>query len=87
VDAEQEAFKHRLAEGRIPVADKNVRFLPVNDSEAFRKRVVERSRDADLTIVGFDLDGLAARGPELFGDHPELRDVLFVCARRRIVLT
>ncbi len=87
VQDEREEFGRRMAEGRIPVASKNIRFLAADDPESYRKAVMERSRDADLVVLGFDLQGLAARGAELFSDHPELRDVLFVCAPRRISIT
>ncbi|MDH5674869.1 MAG: amino acid permease [Myxococcales bacterium] len=84
---EREEFGKRMAEGRIPVASKNIRFLAADDSAAFRASVSERSRDADLVILGFSLSDLAERGAELFSDHPELTDVLFVCAPRRISIT
>ena len=87
VKDEREEFGRRMAEGRIPVASKNIRFLAADDHDSYRKAVVERSRDADLVVLGFDLENLGARGADLFADHPELRDVLFVCAPRRISIT
>jgi len=71
-------FERLISEGRLPVSEKNISFLPTNDVEAFRKLVVKNSADADLTVVGFDMQGLEERGAGVFTNHPDLNDVLFV---------
>jgi hypothetical protein len=49
-----------------------------NDLESFRQLVVDLSEDADLAVVGFDLEGLSQRGKDVFTNQPSLNDVLFV---------
>jgi solute carrier family 12 sodium/potassium/chloride transporter 2 len=71
-------FERLISEGRLPVSEKNISFLPTNDVEAFRKLVVKNSADADFTVVGFDMQGLEERGAGVFTNHPDLKDVLFV---------
>jgi amino acid transporter len=71
-------------EGRLPVSEKNIEYLALNSVEAYRREVAKRSSDADLTIVGFDLEGLAERGSALFENHPDLGEVLFVRAPKAI---
>jgi hypothetical protein len=78
VDERRQEFRALIAEGRMPVSELNIRFMPVDDIEAFRAAVAENSTSADLTVFGFDLDGLRERRAALFTNHPGLRDVLFV---------
>lgn len=79
-------FSALIAEGRIPISEKNVRFLPTNDVAAYRALVRALSAEADLTIVGFTVDGLRERGPELLHAHRGLGDVLFVNAAQHIAI-
>ncbi|MBN4056348.1 hypothetical protein JYT20_01370, partial [Rhodothermus sp. AH-315-K08] len=69
-----------VAEGRLPVSGKNIEYLGLDSQEDFRAQVAERSRDADLTIFGFELAGLVERRSEVFENHPDLREVLFLRA-------
>ena len=83
--AEQRSDLERLMQqGRIPISDKNVSFQAVNDVEAYRGMVAERSGEADLVIIGFDQEGLRARRGQLFSAHESLRAVLFVSAAEAI---
>ena len=77
-------FKQFMAEGRIPVSEKNIRFLPIDDVESYRERVARLSADADLLVVGFDLKGLRERKGETFKSHPKNKDVLFVNAHTEL---
>ncbi len=82
----QEEFKRLIAQGRLPVSEKNVHFMPVNDVEAFRELVAHRSADADLTVLGFSLDSLGERREQVFLRHLTLNDVLFVHTPHEIVM-
>ena len=82
----REEFKRLISEGRLPVSEKNLRFLPTHDVASFRKLVARLSADADLTVVGFDLDGLQERREEVFTNHPTLKDVLFVHTPQEITI-
>lgn len=77
-------FKRLVSEGRLPISEKNLRFIPTNDVAAFRQLVASRSEHADLAVVGFDLEGVHQRGAEVFTNHASLKDVLFVHAPERI---
>ncbi|MGA7304976.1 MAG: amino acid permease [Rhodothermales bacterium] len=79
-------FMRLVKEGRLPVSEINLRFLPTNDINAFRKLIVDYSGDADLAVVGFDLEGLRQRGKDVFTNHPSLKDVLFVHTPERITM-
>ncbi len=78
VAEQREEFRKLAAEHRLPISEKNIRFLSVDNQAAFRKLVSRLSAEADLTVVGFDLEGLRERREEVFKNHPSLSDVLFV---------
>lgn len=84
VTRRHDVFKRLMAKGRLPVSDKNIRFMSVDDVTDFRRLVGELSSEADLTVVGFDLEGLRDRREEVFCNHPTLKDVLFVHASQEI---
>ncbi len=77
-------FKRLVSEGRLPISEKNLGFIPTNDVAAFRQLVAALSEHADLAVVGFDLEGIHQRGAEVFTKHSSLKDVLFVHAPERI---
>ena len=86
VEERRQRFQAMVAEGRIPVSEKNIKFLPVNDRQSFRTLVATESAEADLCVIGFDIDTLRERREALFAKHPSLRSVLFVHAPEEIVI-
>lgn len=75
-----------VKEGRLPISDKNIHFLAIDSKEDYEKEVSRNSRDADLVVTGFSPDSLNNRGGSLFLKHEELKDVLFVSARRELTI-
>lgn len=86
LEEQRDEFMRLVAEGRLPVSEMNLRFIATDDIDAFRRLVVELSGDADLAVVGFDLEGLKERGKDVFTNHPSLNDVLFVHTSERITM-
>ncbi|NND70127.1 MAG: amino acid permease [Rhodothermales bacterium] len=86
VETRKEDFKKLITEGRLPVSEKNVKFLSVDDVDSFRRLVARLSGEADLVLVGFNVGGLQTRREAVFSNHPSLRDVLFVHAPHEIVI-
>ncbi len=84
VEETQREFAQLINEGRLPISEKNIEYIETDTAETFRKLVIEKSFDADLTVIGFDMHGLRTRGPEVFTNHDQLHDVLFVRAPRQI---
>ena len=78
------SFKALVSEGRVPISEKNITFLPVDDKKSYQDLVTQKSADADLTIIGFRLGSLEERGASVFHNHPKLREVLFVHAPHEI---
>ncbi len=84
VERTRQEFAQLIDEGRLPISEKNIEYMAIENIEAFRKVVFKKSSDADLTVIGFNMKGLEERGPEVFTNHTKLHDVLFVRAPRQI---
>ena len=84
VEGTRQEFAQLIKEGRLPISEKNIKYIATDTAETFRKLVIETSFDADLTVIGFDMHGLKTRGAEVFTNHDQLREVLFVRAPRQI---
>ncbi len=81
---QRQEIEQLIDEGRLPISEKNITYLATDDRIEFLDLVASRSADADLSIIGFDGDGLAERGEDLFLNHPALPCVLFVRAAQEI---
>jgi amino acid transporter len=83
---EEAKIEETLATGRIPVSPRNVRIFPTDANVDFSRLVADNSTSADLVILGFTMPRLSSKGVELLQRHPELKDVLFVCAEERLTI-
>ncbi|MDE2770387.1 MAG: amino acid permease [Bacteroidota bacterium] len=84
VEGTRQEFAQLIKEGRLPISEKNIKYFATDTAETFRKQVIDTSFDADLTVIGFDMHGLKTRGAEVFTNHDQLHEVLFVRAPRQI---
>jgi hypothetical protein len=73
-------FDELLEEGRIPIGQANIQFLPINDGATFKATVERSSRRADLVLMGTTLERLREKGVEILGRYPALPNTLFVVA-------
>ncbi len=86
VEAQTARLHEMIAEGRLPIARKNLQIIPTDDRVDFVSMVEKRSHAADLVILGFTEARLAEKGRDLFLRHPNLPDVLFVSAEETIFI-
>jgi amino acid transporter len=84
VASQRKGFRELIAEGRLPIPEKNIRFLASDSGEAFDELVARESAEADLVILGMTEARLAERGESLLRRHSTLPNVLFVLAREQI---
>ncbi len=84
VEGTRQEFAQLIKEERLPISEKNIKYIATETAETFRKLVIDKSFDASLTVIGFDMHGLKTRGAEVFTNHDQLHDVLFVRAPRQI---
>lgn len=86
VGKEKNKLQEMIRSGRIPIAEKNMRIIPTDDSTDFSRLVETRSSSADLVILGFTEERLKEKGIAIFQRHPGLKETLFVSARQRILI-
>ncbi len=78
VQEKRDAFHALISEGRLPISEKNIRFLKVEDVDSYHAVVARLSAKADLVVLGFNLGSLKEKREEAFLSHPTLKDVLFL---------
>ena len=83
---EPEAHTARLLEelhsGRLPISIRNIELIP-QPSNVDKKDVISaRSREADLTILGFQGELLRHQRARVFDGYVEMGDILFVNSNR-----
>jgi len=86
VAEQRQRLNDMITTGRLPISRKNLQVIGTDEKSDFAELVKQRSAGADLVILGFTRERFAERGIGLLHKHPDLRDVLFVCAEERIVI-
>lgn len=76
---EQKNRLTRLVEaGRLPISVNNIQLIPY-DKDVDPKAVINaKSKDADLTIVGFRSEVVKRKGVEIFSGYDKVGNVLFI---------
>jgi len=77
----------RIATGRLPISALNVRALPADDEMGLDQLVAEHSRDADLLMVGYNLEFLQHAEEKVFQRHAGSNDMLFINANQQVVIS
>lgn len=86
LEAEKERFTSLVSSGRLPISEKNIRFI-AQQADKDRKAIInENSIDADLTIVGIQSRALKHEKEKVFEGYEHLGNVLFVSASKEILL-
>ncbi len=88
MDVEQQRRRMRelISSGRIPVSEKNLRFIPGVDGDERELLIAELSADADLVVLGLDVDALREQPTEVLARCGGLNDVLMVAAKEQILI-
>jgi amino acid transporter len=84
LEKEKEALYQLVRSGRLSISAKNVEFISSKEGKSRREILSERSRDADLVIVGFLGEALRRRKEELFTGYGGVGNVLFVNTKKEI---
>ena len=77
-------IKRSIAKGRLPIVLKNIKSYTYTDKASLDRLVYRKSKDADLVIIGFTERVLTGQGIEVFKQHNNLRETLFVSANESI---
>jgi uracil-DNA glycosylase len=86
MEEERARLDRLIKAGRLPISIINIELVPLEKGRDRRAVLAERSRDADLVIVGFRPEALRHMKSELFTGYEGVGNVLFVNASREIDL-
>jgi len=78
IKIQKQKLESLIKSGRLPIAAKNISVIPKSDKVDLKTIINDKSKEADLTIVGFMNAALKHHGTELFKGYHQLGDVLFV---------
>lgn len=77
----QQKINELVLVGRLPITEKNIYVLEKKPDVNFRTLVNQHSKDAGLTIVGFNQEHVAHEGIKYFEGFDDIGDVLFVYSK------
>jgi len=72
--------------GRLPISKKNIEIINKEESVSMKNLINERSADAALTLVGFLGDQMKHHKHNLFKGYDQTGDMLFVNARKEVII-
>ncbi len=77
---ERQRLYELIEAGQLPISKNNIRVIPRKQDTELRTVISERSRDADLTIVGFRKEALKHEGVAVFNGLNDIGNTLHVNA-------
>lgn len=77
-DETRERLNDLLNTGRLPITEKNVEIILVEDKQSIKEMINSRSSEAGLVIVGFRSEKIKNVGEAYFGGYDALKTVLFI---------
>lgn len=72
--------------GRLPISAGNVEFISQKESKDMKHTINQKSKYADLTIIGVRTELIKHKGTEVFQGYDEIGDILFVNTQTMKVL-
>ena len=67
-----------IKSGRLPISAHNIELLEKKEEISVKEIINEKSKNADLTIVGFRSEALKQLGISMFEGYNGVGDILFV---------
>ncbi|MCF8246889.1 MAG: amino acid permease [Saprospiraceae bacterium] len=83
IEEERNRFLMLISAGQLPISPNNIEFITRKPDISNRTVISQKSKDADLTIVGFREEALTHHGKDVFGNLDEIGNVLFVSAGKQ----
>ncbi|MEM9820185.1 MAG: amino acid permease [Bacteroidota bacterium] len=81
-DVERKRLLELIGDGHLPISYNNIEVIPRKQNTDTRSVIIEKSRDADLTILGFRGESIKHEGAAIFEGYGEIGNTLFVNASR-----
>ena len=86
LEQELENLNDMIVKGRLPISSKKVTPVFYGDESSFELAAADRSANADLVILGLTRQEILKDTKSALISHPNLKDVLFVNSRQRILI-
>ena len=80
IEKEKERLYSLIEKGQLPISPNNLEFITRKAEIKTEKIITEKSRDADLTILGFHPELIKHEGVKAFQQFGDVGNVLFVNA-------
>ena len=74
----EQELKDKIKDGRLPISPRNIQLITKKDDISLKDIIVQKSKDADMTILGFHPEAIKQLGVEIFQGLDEIGDVLYV---------
>jgi amino acid transporter len=84
LEEQKENLLAMIKDGRLPISARHIETIPLARNTDRRTQVNQRSRDADLIIMGFRGSLLQKHRGSLFAGYDEVGSILFVNTKREI---
>jgi len=81
-EVERKRLFDLIEDGQLPISYNNIEVIPRKEDVDTRSIIMEKSKDADLTILGFRSESIKHQGAALFEGYEEIGNTLFVNASR-----
>ena len=80
IEEERERLSVLIEAGQLPISPKNIEIIPRKEASDPKSIINDKSRDADLTIIGIRDELLRHEGTGLFQGYEKIGNTLFVNA-------
>jgi amino acid transporter len=77
IDRQRTKLQELIRAGRLPISPNNITFIPAKAEQTTHDTIIDHSRDADLTIIGFNPQHIK-NNVESVVDYDHLGNILFV---------
>ena len=74
---QKQKLQDLIHSGRLPISKNNIEVISKDESADQKTIINRRSKDADLTIIGFRSELVKHEGEKVFQGYDSLGDVLF----------
>ncbi|MFY0598880.1 MAG: amino acid permease [Cyclobacteriaceae bacterium] len=78
INQENARIMKLIDDGRLPIAERNVNFITQKEGTSNREIINAKSKDADLTIIGFKSETIKQLGKKAFEGYDNIGNILFI---------
>ncbi len=78
INEQKSELMELIETGRLPISAHNILIIEKSEDKSSKDIINEKSKDADLTIVGFRGEAIKQLGEEMFSGYDEIGNVLYV---------